>query len=113
VLRRLGDLLRGARQSGQDVGIYAAGRLLNALALLRDVEEVGAVRFFDDNEDLHGLYFPGFPFPIESWARFLKAPPAITLVASRTFEPVIRRRVAAFSTSRIVGWEDVFGPGHA
>lgn len=110
VLRHLGDLLGNARQNGQEVGIYAAGRLLNALTLLHMPRAaMPGIRFFDDNDLLHGKYFPGWPIPIENRADYARRPPNLTLVASRSFGSEIIGRLTELQVGgRVLGWNDLY-----
>jgi hypothetical protein len=84
------------------------GRLLNALTLIRESGAFSYLRFFDDNEALHGKYFPCFPYHIEGWAEFLERPTDIVLIASNTFGHEIRERIEKATTSRVVGWDELY-----
>ncbi len=108
MLSKLAGLLAGAKKDRKSVGVYVAGRLLNALSLIRDSEAFSYLRFFDDNEALHGKYFPGFSPPVEGWSAFLHRPTDIVLIASNTFGDRIRERIETTTDSRIVGWDELY-----
>ncbi len=109
VLQRLEAVLRGALERGQDVGFYAAGRMLNALALLGEpVTGMPGIRFFDDNDRLHRMYYPGWPIPIENGADYERRPPDLTIIASRSFGQQIRTRLLkSHPCGRMVDWNDL------
>ena len=108
MLSRLANLLSSAKKERKSIGVYVAGRLLNALSLIGNGETTSDLRFFDDNEALHGKYFPGFSAPVEDWGEFLNHPPDIVLIASNTFGHKIRARIEEAVDSRIVAWDDLY-----
>ncbi len=108
MLEKFAIALEQANRNGESVGIYVPGRVINALTLLVNNVAVNGLRFFDDNEVLHGKYLPGFSVPIENWADFVDDPPDITVVASTTFGDIICERIANTSKSQTVKWENLF-----
>ena len=109
VLQRLESVLKAALERGQEVGIYAAGRMLNALALLGEpLAGMPGLRFFDDNGLLHGMYFPGWPIPIENGADYERRPPGLTIVASRSFgQQIMARLLKTNPHGRMMGWSEL------
>jgi len=64
---------------GKSLGIYCPGRCLPVLPV------DASVRFFDDAEELRGLYFPPFGSVVENRSDFLAAPTDELWIMSRTF----------------------------
>jgi SAM-dependent methyltransferase len=74
-----------ANAKGHSVGVYVPARAINALSIIRDTVDLSKVRFFDDNNVLHGTYFPGFAIPIESQEELISTPTDRVLIMSRSF----------------------------
>ena len=79
----IGCELRAATDAGRRVGVYVPARAVNALTLAGLSGE--PLRFFDDNELLHGTYYPGFANPVESRAELLADPVDVLFVMSLSF----------------------------
>lgn len=90
VRRLLGDI----RAAGKRVGIYCPAR---ALALL---ESGDAVRFFDDDPELHGRFYPPFGCPVEPRGALLDDPVDELWIMSRTFGPKLRDQLSGESALR-------------
>ncbi len=110
MLQRFKGVMAEALARGQEVGIYAAGRMVNALALLGlPSADMKRIRLFDDNDLLHGQYYPGWPTPIENRADYERRPPDLTVVASRSFgNQIIRSLSEMHAGGRILGWNDLY-----
>lgn len=77
--QRFAASVQEARSIGS-VGIYCPARALYALSL-----DASDLRFFDDAPWIHGLFYPPFPFPVESRSDLLAQPPRTVFMMSRTF----------------------------
>lgn len=84
VRRRLDDI----RVAGKRLGIYCPAR---ALALL---ESADAIRFFDDDSELHGRFYPPFGCPVEARGALLDDPVDELWIMSRTFGPKLRKQLS-------------------
>ena len=62
-----------------DIGVFAAGRGINFL------DSEWSMRFFDDNPEWTGLYFPPFECPIENRESLFSRPVNHLVILSRTF----------------------------
>lgn len=109
-LDKLSEILDHTRSWKTRLGIYVPGRLINLLSLAdkslwKDLD----IRFFDDNEALRGKYYPGFPFPIESFPELEKEAVDSMIVASNTFGNVIIEKIKLrFPKINIISWNDLF-----
>jgi SAM-dependent methyltransferase len=108
MLQRLADVLAASAAGGRSVGIYVPGRLINALAVGRQRRPAVELRFFDDDPDLHGRFYPGFPEAIEGWQDYVARPVDTMLVMSNTFGHVIRERLDRLGRSEVKLWRDLF-----
>jgi hypothetical protein len=108
MLHRLADVLAASAAGGRSVGIYVPGRLINALAVGRHRLPAVELRFFDDDPDLRGKFYPGFPLAIESWEDYLAVPVDTMLVMSNTFGHVIRERLDRVGRSEVKAWSEFF-----
>ena len=83
---------------GLKLGVYCPGRALSVLPL-------GAqYRFFDDDRELHGRYYPPFDVPVESRDTLIETPVDRLWIYSRTFGPRLAealRQVPALSGTLI------------
>jgi SAM-dependent methyltransferase len=77
--------LQTAQNNNQTVGIYVPGRAVNILATIKEMIPLNGLRFFDDNNSLHGTFLPGFDMPIESRNDLLNRPTDKVIIMSRTF----------------------------
>jgi hypothetical protein len=66
-------------EAGKSLGIYCPARGLAILPL------AGPYRFFDDDADLTGRYYPPFDAPVENRAALLARPVDELWILSRTF----------------------------
>lgn len=78
-MRQIDVRLSNLVGEGRSLGIYCPGRCLPVLPV------DASVRFFDDAEELRGLYFPPFRAAVESRDDFLAAPTDELWIMSRTF----------------------------
>jgi 2-polyprenyl-3-methyl-5-hydroxy-6-metoxy-1,4-benzoquinol methylase len=65
------------------VGVFVPQRIINAAALGKI--SFHGCRFFDDNQHLHGTYFPGIAIAVDSREVLLQNPPLRLLVMSHSF----------------------------
>jgi SAM-dependent methyltransferase len=77
--------LQAAQNNNQTVGIYVPGRAVNILTTVKKKINPAGLRFFDDDDSLHGKFLPGFDIPIESRDDLLKRPTAKVIIMSQTF----------------------------
>ena len=110
VLSKLATYFSNATLMKESVGVYVPGRALNALSIIREQVDLANVRFFDDNNVLHGMYFPGFDTPIECREELINAPTERILIMSRVFGARIAKelRSVLHSRSALTTWEDIF-----
>jgi hypothetical protein len=108
MLQRLERVLAASAAGGRRVGIYVPGRLINALAVGRRQLPAVELRFFDDDPDLRGRFYPGFPLAIEGWQDYVARPVDTMLVMSTTFGHVIRDRLDRLGRSEVMLWRDLF-----
>lgn len=85
VSKRLKALLDGWTGREKTIGVYVPGRILNYLPSMIGLR----LRFFDDDPNLTGRYYPPFDFPIETRADLLAKPVDCLLVMSTSFGPQI------------------------
>ena len=99
-----------ANEKGESMGIYAPGRAINALSMMRSRVDLSKVRFFDDDEALHKKYFPGFDIPVESRDALIRKPTNQVLIMSRSFGKRIAHELRSSMDKRlmITMWEDLF-----
>ncbi len=90
------------------LGIYVPGRMINILSICyKKIPE--RIRFFDDNSNLHGMYFPGINIKIENFEDFLDDPVDVVLIASYTFGEKIKNRIMKSKVkSKVVLLEELF-----
>ena len=106
-IKRVGDIINKAFTSGDSVGIYVPGRLLNALKLLNLHDNI---RFFDDNKLLHAKYYPDFQIPIESFDDLCANSVDELLIPSNTFGLTIAEKVQKHLPDiNVRTWDDLFG----
>jgi len=77
--RRMADGIARCRAGGRSLGIFCPSRGLAVLPVDR------TIRFFDDNPDIQGMYYPPFASVIESRAALIAAPTDELWILSRTF----------------------------
>jgi SAM-dependent methyltransferase len=108
MLQKLAGMLAKSATGGRSVGVYVPGRLINALAVGRRHLPAVQLRFFDDDPDLRGRFYPGFPVPIEGWQDYIAKPVDTMLVMSNTFGHVIHERLIKLGRSEVRLWRDLF-----
>jgi SAM-dependent methyltransferase len=79
----VGTELDAVRAAGGTLGVFVPARAANALVTLG--ADAGALRFFDDNAELTGTYYPGIDVVVEDRSSLLADPPHSVLVMSLTF----------------------------
>jgi SAM-dependent methyltransferase len=84
---RFQSRLDATRAAGKRVGIYCPAR---ALALL---DSAAGIRFFDDDPELHGKFYPPFGSPVEPRSALLGDPVDELWIMSRTFGPKLREQL--------------------
>jgi SAM-dependent methyltransferase len=82
-------MLREHEAAGRSVGIYCPAR---ALALL---DPSARLRFFDDDPELQGRFYPPFACAVESRQALIADPVDDLWIMSRTFGPKLRAQLAA------------------
>ncbi|MBN2562491.1 MAG: class I SAM-dependent methyltransferase [Phycisphaerae bacterium] len=107
-LDRIRDRLSDAHRAHGSIGVFVPSRAINALVL--SGADLAGVRFFDDNESLHGTYFPGVSIPVEGRQALLDCPTDQVWIMSRTFGRTLKTqlRSALPDTTEILNWEDIF-----
>jgi hypothetical protein len=75
--------------SNNSIGIYCPGRALSILP------HNATVRFFDDDRDIQGNYFPPFSCRIESRDELLRNPPKELWIMSRTFGKNLKTQLSS------------------
>ena len=91
--------LESSRAGGREVGLYAAGRAVNVLALSGAPLE--RLRFFDDCAMLHGTYFPAMPVAVENRDDFQRRPPDEVLIMSVSFGARIEAALRPLAPARL------------
>lgn len=76
---RAAELLVGAKRTSRTVGLYCPARAINILPVIE------GVRFFDDDPELTGRYYPPFPAAIENRSALIERPVDELWIMSRTF----------------------------
>lgn len=82
---RLRSYCAGVISSGKTLGIYVPFRFVNFFVIAG--LEATSVRFFDDDPNAHGKYYPGIDIPIENKQDLLAHPTDVVLIMSHTFGP--------------------------
>jgi hypothetical protein len=80
--------------AGGPIGIYCPARGLALMPLRLHA------RFFDDDPELSGLYYPPFDVPMENRAALLQKPVGRLLILSRTFGAKLKAQLEAESRLR-------------
>lgn len=104
---QIAERVTALRMSGRRLGIYCPNRALGLLPV--GIEDV---RFFDDDPDQFGRYFPSFPAAIENRAQLIADPVDEIWIMSRSFGARIRDRLTsepALAASRIRSIDEVLG----
>ena len=106
-INRISNILEDAAGSGKTVGIYVPLRIINILSMLNmDFN----LRFFDDNSDLHGTFFPGIDIPVEERNELLSRPTNIVMIMSNSFGKIIAKEIKTKlpSDTEILSWHEIF-----
>jgi len=91
------------------IGIYVPGRIVNFL--ISENLDVSNIRFFDDDENSYGKYYPGINIPVENFTDLKTAQIDVILVMSSFFGPMIKLKIAQqtdIKNDKIFIWEDFF-----
>jgi hypothetical protein len=106
-INRISKLLEKAEKNKQTVGIYVPGRIINILTMLNTNFKL---RFFDDNAELHGTFFPGIDIPIEGRNDLLNSPTDVVLIMSNSFGKKIAEKIKRnlSDNTKIITWEEIF-----
>ena len=107
-VRAIAAYINAVTSTGETVGVYVPGRIINALFAGGVVGR--AIRFFDDNPMLAGTYFPGVDRPVESRAALIDDPTPHVLIMSRSFGDTIAAELRSLlpETTVIRTWHDLF-----
>ncbi|WP_428248615.1 class I SAM-dependent methyltransferase [Ferrovibrio sp.] len=84
LIERVSTLVSRYAKSGRSLGIYCPARGLSFLP------PDAAYRFFDDDPELTGRYYPPFKVPVESRERLIGSPVDELWILSRTFGERLR-----------------------
>jgi SAM-dependent methyltransferase len=90
-LSRTETYFQEALNENRTVGIFCPVRAINVLC---KIKPLNMLRFFDDDEYLHGKYYPPFDIPIESRASLLAKPVDDLLIMSRSFGRSLRAELS-------------------
>jgi 2-polyprenyl-3-methyl-5-hydroxy-6-metoxy-1,4-benzoquinol methylase len=94
---RVSSLLEDKISQGITVGIYCPGRGLNS------IPSVNGLRLFDDDDDIHGKFYPTWPVPVESFEDLKSRPVDEIWILSVAFEGQIAQKIRdEFPTIEIV-----------
>ena len=80
---RIAGLCTDILASGRSLGIYVPGRFVNIQSIA--ALPAGRLRFFDDDPQARGRYYPGIPVAVEDRNDLKARPVDVMLVASHTF----------------------------
>lgn len=92
--KSVGTMLQAFRPTGKSVGIYCPAR---ALVLLDPSTQM---RFFDDDPELHGRFYPPFACSVESRQALIARPVDELWIMSRTFGKKLRDQLGAEAALR-------------
>lgn len=87
------DFLIEVNRCGKSLGIYVPSRAINILSLVKDSVNLKNIKFFDDNSNLVGTYFPGVDIIIKSQKELINSPTEYVLIMSYTFGNVIKDNI--------------------
>ncbi len=100
--------LQAAQDKDQTVGVYVPGRAVNILTTIKDKIPLSGLRFFDDNNSLHGTFLPCFDIPIESRNDLMNRPTDKVIIMSRTFgHKIFNELNKAQLKSELTLWDEV------
>jgi SAM-dependent methyltransferase len=93
----------------RSIGVFCPGRIINLLKLIQPGK---LPRFFDDDPNIHGKYFPPFDVSVESRAALLADPVDELVIMSRSFGSKLRTELLQEDASKaihIVLPDELFG----
>lgn len=94
------------KNSNKSIGIYCPIRLINYFAQFPS-EVKTKIRFFDDDENFHNLFFPGINVPIENYNQLKCSKVDVMLVASWTFSDSIKNKCESIGIKQCVSIKDL------
>jgi 2-polyprenyl-3-methyl-5-hydroxy-6-metoxy-1,4-benzoquinol methylase len=97
------------KYSNQTIGIYVPGRVINSLLTENFNRE--NLRFFDDDKNSYGRYYPGFNNVIENFNDFKSKLPDVVLIMSSFFGHKIEEKIVLNTNmpkESIFLWKDFF-----
>lgn len=108
-IRRVEAFVKDQRALEQTLAFYVPGRVVNSLTL--SGVDLSHCRFVDDNEVLHGRFYPGINISIESRQELLARPTETIIIFSRSFGEKIANEIRPMlpPSVRIVLWNELFG----
>jgi len=84
---RISSLLKDRIRQGNTIGIYCPARGLNS------IPSVSGLRLFDDDDDVHGKFYPTWPVPVESFEDLKNRPVDEIWILSVAFEGQIAQKI--------------------
>jgi len=81
------EQIETVNKQGKTLGIYCPGRALSSIP--SDIQ----CRFFDDDDQIHGLYYPPFNFPIENKDELIAKPVDVLWIFSYSFGDRIKDKL--------------------
>jgi SAM-dependent methyltransferase len=105
------EKLKSILQQNADktIGIYVPGRIVNLL--VSNSINLANLRFFDDNVNTYGHYFPGIDIKVENFDDLKKQPTDIILIMSSFFGEKIKAKIVNgtdINPSKIFTWNEIF-----
>lgn len=92
--------------AGMSIGMYCPGRIINYYK--NAVKTTNSkIRFFDDDQRFHGLYYPSIPIPMENYDDLKRAPVDIMLIVSTTFGEMLKQKCTAAGVEKCVLLKDL------
>ncbi len=106
--KHLSKFVTDALNKTKTIGIYVPSRAINTLISQKIPLE--HCRFFDDNNLLHGTYFPGIDIQIESRDMLINNPTDLVLVLSHSFGSKIVNELekAHLPHTEILNYDQIF-----
>lgn len=106
--QKLKDFLINVKDNNQSLGVYVPSRFINIL----HISEIGEIniRFFDDNQSMHGKYYPGFNIPVENKEDLINKPVDVLLIFSKAFGNKIKENIIKTidKKTKVITWEELF-----
>lgn len=87
-LLKMKNFFFNLKNSNKTLGIFCPGRFINYHYLLSD--SIGKIRYFDDNDQIHGKYYPPIDIKVESRDNLQENPVDVLLIMSRSFGKEIK-----------------------